>query len=172
MKGYIKAFAAAASAAVLTGCSGMTEIPDRQSYAEPNWYAECAETGTEGMLWWSSDYVYACGGGQSSYFQAAEEQMYAIAMNQFAKRLNGIVDSETVIEFENGNRQTSSTVSYTVKDTAIREHITHERAKFKYAGEYYTFVRLKMQREVFDQLLKEAKNETAVIDIGSAVDGL
>lgn len=172
MKGYIKALAAAASAAVLTGCSGMTEIPDRQSYAEPNWYAECAETGSEGMLWWSTDYVYACGGGQSNFFQAAEEQMYAIAMNQFAKRLNGVVDSQTVMEFEDGNRHTRSTVSYTVKDTAIREHVTHERAKFKYAGEYYTFVRLKMKREVFDQLLEEAKNETVVSDSSSAAGSL
>ena len=159
MKGISKAILATSAAAILAGCSSMVEIPERESYAEPKWYARCAETGTEGLFWWAEDYVYACGGGQSRFFQAAEEQMYAIAMNQFAKRINGVVDSETVLEFENDTRYTNTTIAYSVNDTSIREHITHERAKFRYAGEYYTFVRLKMKREIFDALLQEAKNE-------------
>lgn len=162
MKGISKAILATSAAAILAGCSSMVEIPERESYAEPKWYAKCAETGTEGLFWWAEDYVYACGGGQSRYFQAAEEQMYAIAMNHFAKRINGVVDSETVLEFDNNSRQTRSTIAYSVNDTSIREHVTQERAKFLYAGEYYTFLRLKMSRETFDVLMQEARNEESI----------
>lgn len=144
---------------VLAGCSGMRTVPERDSYAEPKWYGDCVEAGSEGLLWWRTDYVYACGGGQSRFFQAAEEQMYAIAMNQFAKRINGVVDSSTVLQFENDTRNTSTTISYKVENTAVREHIAEERAKFRYNGEYYTFIRLRMERGVFEKLLKEAADE-------------
>jgi hypothetical protein len=53
-------------------------------------------------------------------------------------------------------------ISYKVDDTAIREHVAHERAKFKYKGEYYTFVKLKMNKDVFDKLLQEAKSSNTV----------
>ena len=43
--------------------------------------------------------AYACGAGESIFQQAAEEQMYAIAMNNFAKRINSEVNSETKLEF-------------------------------------------------------------------------
>jgi hypothetical protein len=157
MKGFISKAVAGAALIGLTACSGMQEIAERENYAEPRWYAKCAESGTEGLLWWKEDMVYACGGGQSRYFQAAEEQMYAIAMNQFAKRLNGNMNSSTSIEIVNDTKNTRTYISYSVTDTAIREHIAHERAKFKYQGEYYTFVRLKMSKEIFDRLLAEAK---------------
>ena len=143
--------------ALLAGCSGMTKIAERETYAEPKWYAKCAESGAEGLLWWKEEMVYACGGGQSRYFQAAEEQMYAIAMNQFAKRINGKMNSTTSIEIVDDSKTTRTYISYNVTDTAIREHIAHERAKFKYQGEYYTFVRLKMNKKIFDRLLAEAK---------------
>lgn len=157
MKGFIKLGAVLATTAMLGACSSMTEIAERENYAEPKWYAKCAESGTEGLLWWKEDMVYACGGGQSRYFQAAEEQMYAIAMNQFAKRINGKMNSNTSIEIVDESKTTRTYISYSVTDTAIREHIAHERAKFKYQGEYYTFVRLKMNKEIFDRLLAEAK---------------
>ncbi len=152
---------------VLAGCSGMRTVPERDSYAEPKWYTDCVEANSEGLLWWTENYVYACGGGQSRFFQAAEEQMYAIALNQFAKRINGIVNSKTVLEFENNSRSTSTVISYTVSDVAISEYVTHERAKFRYAGEYYTFVRLKMDQEVYNELLEEAKNERAFLNINN-----
>lgn len=161
MKGISKAILATSAAAVLAGCSSMVEVPERESYAEPKWYAKCAETGTEGLLWWTKDYVYSCGGGQSRFFQAAEEQSYTIALNHFAKRINGQVNSQTSMQFENDSKHTKSVISYSVKDTSIRRHVTHEQAKFKYAGEYYTFVRLKMERDVFEGLIKEARNEEA-----------
>ena len=163
MKGLISKAVAGAALIGLTACSSMQEIAERENYAEPKWYAKCAESGTEGLLWWKEDMVYACGGGQSRYFQAAEEQMYAIAMNQFAKRINGNMNSSTSIEIENDQKTTRTYISYSVTDTSIREHIAHERAKFKYQGEYYTFVRLKMNKETFDRLLAEAKNTNTTV---------
>lgn len=148
-----------AIAITISGCSNMVTVAERDSYAEPKWYAECAESGFEGLFWWREEYVYACGGGQSRFFQAAEEQMYAIAMNHFAKRLNGVVDSSTVLEFENDSKNTATVISYAVENTVIREHITQERAKFRHAGEFYTFVRLKMERSIFENLMQEAQNE-------------
>lgn len=158
MKGFLKTGVAIGAISLLGACSSMQEIAERDNYAEPTWYADCAESGVEGYFWWKKEYAYACGGGQSKFFQGAEEQMYAIAMNQYAKRINGVINSETIIDIENNNKNTRSVISYKVNNVAIREHIAHERAKFKYKGEYYTFVKLKMSKEVFDKLMEEAKN--------------
>ena len=97
--------------------------------------------------------MYACGSGQSLYQQAAEEQMYAVAMNNFAKRINGKVNSETSIKFDNDNRQTNTFISYKVTDTKVRQHIEEERGTYIYAGNTYTFVKLRMPKEVFDSLI-------------------
>jgi hypothetical protein len=142
----------------MAGCSSYTTIAERDEYAQPKWYAECAESGAEGWFWWKEDYAYACGAGESRFQQAAEEQMYAIAMNNFAKRINGRVNSETVLNFDNDRRTTNTVISYTVKDTGIREHIAEERGTYIYAGKHYTFVKLKMNKEVFDRLINEAKD--------------
>ena len=171
MKGLITKAVAGAALIGLTACSSMQEIAERENYAEPKWYAKCAESGTEGLLWWKEDMVYACGGGQSRYFQAAEEQMYAIAMNNFAKRINSEVNSETILEFkdQNGNesRQTRTKISYVVNSTTIREHIAKETGTFKYQGKMFTFVKLKMDKEIFDALVQEAKNvKTAQLNNG------
>lgn len=158
MKGTIKALVAGTAIATLAGCSSFTTIAERDEYAQPKWYASCAEAGSEGWLWWKEDMVYACGAGESRFQQAAEEQMYAIAMNNFAKRINGRVNSETKLEFVDESKSTRTVVSYTVKDTAIREHIAKETGTYKYQGKFYTFVKLKMNKEVFDGLIQEAKN--------------
>lgn len=139
--------------ALLTACSSMKEIPERKSYAQPSWYAKCAQSGTEGWFWNSREYAYACGAGESRYQQAAEEQMYAVAMNNFAKRINGRVNSETKIDIVNDVKNTTTRISYTVKDTAIRQHLEEQRGTFIYAGKHYTFVRLKMPKDVFDTLV-------------------
>jgi hypothetical protein len=115
--------------------------------------------------------AYACGAGESIFQQAAEEQMYAIAMNNFAKRINSEVNSETILEFKdnNGNesRQTMTKISYVVNSTTIREHIAKETGTFKYQGKMYTFVKLKMDKEIFDALVQEAKNvKTAQLNNG------
>lgn len=157
MKGTFKALAIGTTLAVLAGCSTV-EIAERDSYAQPKWYASCAQAGAEGFFWWKQEYAYACGAGQSRYQQAAEEQMYAVAMNNFAKRINGKVNSETKIEFVNDVRSTETRIAYVVNDTRITQHLEEERGTYIYAGDHYTFVKLKMPKEVFDSLV--AQNRT------------
>jgi hypothetical protein len=156
-----KALAIGLVAAALAGCSSMKTIENRKNYAQPSWYQDCAQAGTEGWFWWSKDYAYACGAGESIYAQAAEEQMYAIAMNNFAKRINSEVNSETKIEFRDDRKTTYTKISYVVKDTIIREHLNREVGHFTMQGKHYTFVKLKMPKGVFDQLIAEAKQQKA-----------
>jgi hypothetical protein len=157
----IKTAAILAATLALGACSGMTSIPERDEYAQPDWYSNCVESGAEGYFWWKQEYAFACGAGESIFQQAAEEQMYAIAMNNFAKRINSQVNSETILEFKDNNgtesRQTLTRISYVVKNTTIREHIAKETGTFKYQGKMYTFVKLRMNKEIFDQLVQEAK---------------
>ena len=143
--------------ASLAACSSMQTTEERKTYAQPSWYTNCAQSGTEGYFWWTKEYAYACGAGESVYAQAAEEQMYAIAMNNFAKRINSEVNSETEINIINDKKSTKTRISYTVKNTTIREHLNREMGQFTMAGRHYTFVRLKMPKAVFDQLIQEAK---------------
>ena len=91
-------------ALVMTGCSSMKEIPERENYAQPAWYQNCAQEGVKGWFWFEKSFVYACGAGDSNFAQAAEEQMDAIAMNNFAKRINGKVNSETVIDIKDDKK--------------------------------------------------------------------
>jgi len=153
MKGYTKAIVVTVTALTLGACSSMREIPERDNYAQPKWYSECAEAGTEGYFWWKQEYAYACGAGESRFYQAAEEQMYAIAMNHYAKRINGVVDSSTKLTFINDSKNTETIISYSVDATRITEHLAEDRGNFVYQGKHYTFVRLKMEKEVFDRLL-------------------
>lgn len=156
MKGTFKALVATVAVATLAGCSTV-KIAERDSYAQPRWYASCAQSGAEGFFWWKEEFAYACGAGESRYQQAAEEQMYAIAMNNFAKRINGRVNSETKIDINNDVRNTRTTIAYTVSDTAITQHLEEERGTYIYAGKHYTFVKLKMPKAVFDELVTTNK---------------
>jgi len=162
MKGIFKIGALLTMVGMMNACSTYTTIAERDDYAQPKWYANCVETGTKGWFWWKEEFAYSCGAGESIFQQAAEEQMYAIAMNNFAKRINSEVNSQTNLEFidKNGaeSRSTRTTISYVVKDTVIREHIAKETGTFKYQGKMYTFVKLRMPKEVFDQLIQEAKS--------------
>lgn len=166
MKGVIKAGIFAGMLSLLGACSTYTTIAEREDYAQPKWYANCVESGFEGWFWWKEEYAYACGAGESVFQQAAEEQMYAIAMNNFAKRINSEVNSQTNLEFIDNNgaesRRTNTTISYVVKDTTIREHIAKETGTFKYQGKMYTFVKLRMNKQIFDQLIAEAKSAKVV----------
>jgi len=47
-------------------------------------------------------------------------------------------------------------ISYKVTDTAIRRHVKSEKGHFTMNGRHYTFVRLEMKKNVFDQLIAEA----------------
>jgi hypothetical protein len=154
MKGLTKALMATSMVA-LAGCSSMVEIPERDAYAQPKWYQSCASSGKEGYFWKTTEYAYACGAGESRYQQASEEQAYAFAMNNFAKRINGSVDSKTEVIFDNDVRDTYTKVSYIVDDTRIRQHLEEERVTYVYAGQQYFFVKLKMPKDVFDGLVAE-----------------
>jgi hypothetical protein len=149
--------AAVIATSLITGCSSMKTIEERKNYAMPDWYQECQQSGVKGYFWWKKEFAYACGGGESVHAQAAEEQMYAIAMNNFAKRINSEVNSETKIDFVNDKKSTKTSISYVVKNTTIREHMKTETAQFTMQGRHYTFVRLEMPKEVFNQLIAEAK---------------
>ena len=153
MKGIIKTATLVAALATLGACSSTVEITERDNYAQPKWYASCAQSGSEGYFWFKKEYAYACGAGESRYQQAAEEQMYAIAMNNFAKRINGRVNSETNIKFVNDVKTTLTTISYKVTDTKVTQHLEEERGTYIYAGNHYTFVKLRMPKEVFDGLV-------------------
>ena len=87
-------------------------------------------------------------------------------MKNFAKRINSKVNSETMLEFTDNNgtesKQTHTTISYVVDSTTIREHIAKETGTFKYQGKMFTFVKLKMNKQIFDQLVQEAKNAQVV----------
>ena len=155
----MKKFLLIPAIALLTACGSMKEVEERKTYGQPSWYQDCAQSGTEGWFWWTKDMVYACGAGDSAHAQAAEEQMYAIAMNNFAKRINSEVNSETSIDFVNDKKSTRTKISYVVKNTTIREHLQREVGHFTMAGRHYTFVRLKMPKATFDQLIQEAKSQ-------------
>ncbi len=144
MKGIIKIVVTLGLLGMLGACSGKyVEIAERDTYAQPKWYANCVESGYEGWFWWNEEMAYACGAGESIFQQAAEEQMYAIAMNNFAKRINSEVNSETKLEFydQNGSesRKTKTIISYIVKDTTIREHISKETRTFKYQKKKWNY---------------------------------
>jgi hypothetical protein len=145
--------------AVLTACGSMKAIEERKTYAQPSWYQDCAQEGIKGWFWWKEDYVYACGAGESAHAQAAEEQMDAIAMNNFAKRINGTVNSETVIDIKDDKKTTRTMISYKVSNTAIRRHVKSEKGHFTMNGRHYTYVRLEMKKSTFEQLMTEAKSQ-------------
>lgn len=151
-----KALLAVPVLVALTACSSMKEVEKRKTYAEPTWYSTCVQSGKEGWFWASEDMVYSCGAGESRYAQAAEEQMHAIAMNNFAKRIKSNVNSSTEIKFVDDKKSTKTVISYAIDNTVIRDHTMKETGHFTMAGKHYTFVRLKMSKEVFDQLVTEA----------------
>jgi len=163
MKGLIRTMFVLGTMAMLGACSSMTTIAERETYAQPKWYAKCAESGTEGWFWWKEEYAYSCGAGESIFQQGAEEQMYAIAMNGFAKRINGTVNSKTDIKIVNDTKNTSTYISYVVKDTTIREHIAKETGTFTLGGKFYTFVKLRMPKQVFDTLIQEARSDKVAV---------
>jgi hypothetical protein len=162
MKGTIKAAVAGiAVASLLGGCTSMQEIAVRETKANPSWYMDCEQIGSEGWLFWKDEYAYSCGMGESIYEQASEAQAYAFAVKGFAERINGTVNSSTVVDIKNDSRSTRTRVEHLVKDTTIREHLEVKRHAYQLSstGRVHTYVRIKMPLEVFDRLIQEAKSE-------------
>ena len=160
MKGTFKALALGTAVAAMAGCSTFTELEVRETRAHPNWYVDCEQIGSEGFLFWKSDYAYACGMGESRFEQASEAQAYAFAVKGFAERINGTVNSSTVVDINNDSRTTRTLVEHKVSDTVIREHLEVKRYAYELSssGNVHTYVRIKMPLEVFDRLITEAKD--------------
>ena len=164
MKGLFKIVTVASMLGLLGACTTMKEIEVRETKAHPSWYEDCEQIGTEGFLFWKTDYAYSCGMGESRFEQASESQAYAFAVKGFAERINGEVNSSTTVDINGNNgiesRVTRTVVEHSTSKTSIREHV--EVKKYAYelgsTGKVHTYVRIKMPLEVFDGLLQEAKD--------------
>jgi len=165
MKGTLKALAIGATI-TLAGCSGMNEVAVRETKAHPNWYSDCEQIGTEGFLFWQTDYAYSCGMGESKFEQASESQAYAFAVKGYAERINGVVNSSTTVDLRGDNgietSVTRTVVEHSTADTSIREHVEVKKYAYQLAatGKVHTYVRIKMPLETFNGLLEEAKQNT------------
>ena len=161
MTGTLKALIAATAVVTMAGCSSMTELTVRETKAHPNWYVDCEQIGSEGWKFWNRDkYAYACGMGESRFEQASEAQAYAFAVKGFAERINGTVNSSTVVDITDNARTTRTVVEHKVADTVIREHLEVKRYAYELGttGNVHTYVRIKMPLETFDRLIQEAKD--------------
>lgn len=145
--------------AMLAACSSMKEVEDRKTYAQPNWYQECEQHATEGYFWWSKDYVYACGAGESKYQQAAEAQAESFALNSFATRINTKVNSATTTDIQDNKRTTRTTVTSSVDNTRIYDQLEAKKMAYTKDGTFYTFIRLKMTKDNYERLKAEARGQ-------------
>ena len=160
MKATIKALTVGTLVLALGACSSMKTIDVRETKANPSWYMDCEQIGSEGFLFWKDDYAYACGMGESKFEQASESQAYAFAVKGFAERINGTVNSTTTVDIQNNNRNTRTFVEHLVQNTTIREHLEVKKYSYELAstGRVHTYVRIKMPLETFDRLIAEAKD--------------
>lgn len=160
MKATIKALTVGTLVLALGACSSMKTIDVRETKANPSWYMDCEQIGSEGFLFWKDDYAYACGMGESKFEQASESQAYAFAVKGFAERINGTVNSTTTVDIQNNNRDTRTFVEHLVQNTTIREHLEVKKYSYELAstGRVHTYVRIKMPLETFDRLIAEAKD--------------
>jgi hypothetical protein len=158
-KAIIKAVTFAGILSLLGACSSMTNVPERDTYAMPKWYKKCEQSGTEGWFWWEEEYVYSCGAGVSKFHQGAEEEMYAFAINNFAKRINGVVDSSTVIKIDGDAKQTNTVIKHYVPETRIAQYLEKEVEWYTLGGKHYKFVKFKMPKAIFDELISDAKTK-------------
>ena len=160
MTGIIKKATLVGVLMTLGACSSMTTTDIRDTKANPKWYADCEQIGSEGFLFWKDKYAYACGMGESKFEQASEAQAYAFAVKGFAERINGTVNSSTTVEIKNDIRTTRTFVEHSVQNTVIREHLEVKRKSYELAstGNVHTYVRIKMPLETFNNLIAEADN--------------
>jgi hypothetical protein len=155
---------------LLTACSSVQEIKVRETKAHPKWYVDCEQIGSEGWRFWNRDkFAYSCGMGESRFEQASESQAYAFAVKGFAERINGTVNSSTVVDIKDDSRTTRTVVEHSVRDTVIREHLEVRRYSYELSstGRIHTYVRIKMPLETFERLIKEAKDAKTVTQSSS-----
>lgn len=143
----------------LVGCAHDVEIPEQDTYTQPSWYAECEQEGSEGLLWWKGDFVYACGMGVSRFEQAAEAQAKSFAVNSYAERMNSEVESSTTINITEDTKRSETGITYAVPLTAIREQLEAKRSTYRFDGKYHVFIRLKMSAEDYEELKQGAIDE-------------
>lgn len=164
MKGTFKTLTAVAILAALAGCSSYHKMEYSDTDLIPKWSEDCKQAGSEGWLFWKTDYAYSCGSGRSWDKQASEAQAKLFAMKGYAERINGTVNASTTIDITDSGRETRTFAQHLVRETTIREHL--EVKKFTYVltttGEYHTYYRYKMPLEVFNNLIAEAKNEQRI----------
>src|SRR5210317_1643851 len=134
MKGIAKTTALIGIISVLGACSSMTTIDIRETKANPKWYMDCEQIGSEGFLFWKDEYAYACGMGESLYEQASESQAYAFAVKGFAERVNGTVNSSTKVDINGNSRYDRTIVEHSVQNTVIREHLEVKRMSYQLAS--------------------------------------
>ena len=78
---------------------------------------------------------------------------YTDALDYSGWVANLISEYLVYLGFFNDVRDTKTFISYKVSDTKVRQHIEEERGTYIYAGNTYTFVKLRMPKEVFDGLI-------------------
>ena len=167
MKGTFKKLTLVATMAVMmSACSTMTTVVEKQQDVVPNWYMKCKDTGTEGWFWWSKDYYYACGSAVSGFKEAAYDKSLQLAKTKIADRINGAVNKRTTIEYNDSGSE-ESMVSTTqsqvlvvnkITDTVVRHYSSNEGYLYKRNGKYHHFIMLKLDKEIVDQLVAEAQN--------------
>jgi|TARA_B100000900_G_C20521118_1_gene692214 hypothetical protein len=177
MKGLFKIATIGTMVAMLGACSTMKEIEIRETKAHPSWYEDCEQIGSEGYLFWKTDYAYSCGMGESKFEQASESQAYAFAVKGYAERINGVVNSNTTVDIKGNNgvegRVTRTIVEHSTKDTSIREHVEVKRYAYELGstGRVHTYVRIKMPLDIFNALVQEAKDDKNLAAIAQSNNG-
>jgi hypothetical protein len=176
MKGTIKNLTLVTTMAVLmSACSTMTTVVEKDTDVVPNWYMKCKDTGTEGWFWWSKDYYYACGSGVSGFKEAAYDKAIQIAKVKIADRINGAVNKRTTIEYNDaGSEESLSSTQQSqvlivnkITDTVVRHYSSTDGYLYKRNGKYFHFVMLKLNKEIVDQLVAESLAKTVKVDTKS-----
>ena len=175
MKALKNAFIIGVLGLTLGACSTMTTVQERDTYAQPSWYAKCKDAGTEGWFWWSTDYYYACGSGVSGFKEAAYDKAIQIAKVKIADRINGAVNKRTTIEYNDaGSEESLSSTQQSqvlivnrITDTIVRHYSSNEGYVYKRNGKYFHFVMLKLDKEIVDQLVAESLAKSVKVNTNS-----
>ena len=172
MKGKLKALGILSMILLMSACSTVTHVVERDDDVVPKWYMKCKDTGSEGWFWWSKDYYYACGGSVSGFKEAAYDKATQIAKSKIADRINGEVNKRTTIEYNDAGSeeslasttQSQMLIVNKITDTAVRHYSQTEGYLYKRNGVYHYFVMVKVEKTIIDALVSEAKARRVQID--------